>query len=562
MSGSFERRSGVKNLSRKLVLITIAVLLGHAAGAKAQQPLKAWDLGNLAPTPIMGWANWNAFFCDYNDQTIRDQADALVSTGMRDAGYKYVVIQECIAPGRTHDGQLIVDPNRFPNGIKPLVDYIHSLGLKAGIYTDVGKRTCFPKISYEGSFGHEKQDADTFAAWGIDFVEMDYCFREPNITGRAIYERMAQAIKDTGRPMIFYLCSWGNEQPWEWAQGKAQGWRTENDISFAKNSVLWDRMLRNFQSTQGHAVMSGPESWNDADMLEVGNRGITDNEAQTHMSLWAIAPSIMLAGTDLTKMSPRIQSIYTNKEVIAINQDALGAGAELLQEVAPGVEVWAKPLGSRTGGEYAVMLLNTTIQPTALDLAWPALDLAPSPHVRDVWAHRDVVAPRSFHAVVKPHEALLLRVRGTCLWKHGVVYEAEWPGVARLGYANLLVCAECTHGYAVGIGGEDKAGGLRFSGLQISTPGDYVMRFRYTRSGADQKKVRVTTNGIAQELKVERKTLDSFDVPVQLKSGDNVLEISYDGAQPFYVDNLTVFRVDALHPGKLDKQIDPYHGAE
>lgn len=528
----------------------------------AQGPLKPWDLGNLAPTPIMGWANWNAFFCDYDDNTIRQQANALVSSGMRDAGYRYVVIQECIAPARAKDGALIVDAKRFPHGMKPLVDYIHSLGLKAGIYTDVGKRTCFPTTSYEGSYGHEQQDANTFAAWGIDFVEMDYCFREAGVTGRAVYEKMAAAIRKTGRPMVFYLCSWGNEQPWEWAQGKAQGWRTENDISFAKNSVFWDRIVRNFQSTEGHAVMSAPESWNDADMLEVGNHGISDDEAQTHMSMWAIAPSILLAGTDLTKMSARTKATYTNREVLAINQDPLGAGAERVEEIAPGVEIWAKPLGARTSGAYAVMLLNLTVDPAPMDFAWSKLDLEASPHVRDVWTHTNVASSKSFHAVVKPHGAVLLRVEGRRSWKHGVIYEAEWPGVTRLGDAQLLTCGECTHGYAVGIGGGGKAGGLRFSNIAVEAPGEYVMRFRYTRSGAEKKKVHISTNGHSQDVPVERKSLDSFDVPVELERGSNTIEISYEGDVPFYVDNLMVLRADSLHQGLVRKQVDPYHGAQ
>jgi alpha-galactosidase len=238
----------------------------------------------------MGWASWNHYFCDYDEKTIREQADALVSTGMRDAGYKYLIIQECIAPRRDTKGNLVVDSARFPSGIRELAAYIHKLGLKAGIYTDIGRNTCYPDPKFQGSYGHEQQDADTFAAWGIDLVEMDYCNRVETHSGRWVYERMAEAIKKTGRPMIFSLCSWGNEQPWEWAQGKAQMWRTDLDISFEKNHVEWDRVVRNFESGSAHSVFSGPESWNDADMLEIGNPGLNDTEAQAQMSMWAISP--------------------------------------------------------------------------------------------------------------------------------------------------------------------------------------------------------------------------------------------------------------------------------
>jgi hypothetical protein len=172
----------------------------RAATAKPQ--------ANLAPTPPMGWASWNHFFCDYNAQTIRDQADALVSTGMRDLGYRYVLIQECIAPGRDAGGELVVDPVRFSHGMKALTNYIHARGLKAGIYTDVGPYTCYSKPRYQGSYRHEAQDARTFASWGMDLVEMDYCNRVPGHTGREVYERMAAAIQNTHRPMLFYICSW------------------------------------------------------------------------------------------------------------------------------------------------------------------------------------------------------------------------------------------------------------------------------------------------------------------------------------------------------------------
>ncbi len=236
---------------------------------------------NLAPTPPMGWASWNHFFCDYNDQTIRNQADALVSTGMRDLGYRYVLIQECIAPGRDAKGELVVDPNRFPHGMKALVDYIHARGLKAGIYTDVGPYTCYPNPRYQGSFQHEDQDAGTFASWGMDFIEMDYCNRPAGHTGREIYERMAAAIRKTGRPMLFYICSWGNESPWTWAQGKAQLWRTDADISPDKDHVEWANVVKRFESNARHSVFNAPDSWNDPDMMEVGNLGLNLTEAQT-----------------------------------------------------------------------------------------------------------------------------------------------------------------------------------------------------------------------------------------------------------------------------------------
>ena len=211
-----------------LLLFACAVHTMRAQLAAGQSgSLDPQQLGSLAPLPPMGWASWNHFFCDYDESTIRAQADALVSSGMRDAGYTYVVIQECIARERDSAGNLIADSARFPSGMPALVAYIHKLGLKAGTYTDIGEHTCYPAPQYQGSFGHEEQDARTYAAWGIDLVEMDYCNRVPAHTGRSVYEKMAAALRSTGRPIVFYLCCWGNEQPWEWAQGTAQMWRTD-----------------------------------------------------------------------------------------------------------------------------------------------------------------------------------------------------------------------------------------------------------------------------------------------------------------------------------------------
>ena len=485
----------------------------------------------------MGWASWNHFFCDYDERTIREQADALVSTGMRDAGYKYVVIQECIARDRDAQGNLIADSVRFPSGLPALTAYIHKLGLKAGIYTDIGRNTCYPNPRYQGSYGHEQQDANTFAAWGIDFVEMDYCNRVPEHTGRWVYERMAQAIKNTGRPMIFYLCAWGNEEPWEWAQGKAQMWRTEFDISLEKNHVEWNRMVRNFESNTVHADLSGPESWNDADMLEIGNPGLNDTEAQAQMSMWAISPSPLLAGADLAHMSARSREIYTNHEVLAVNQDALGAGADKVAELAPGLEVWVKPLGSRTGGSFAVMLLNATDHSAPMQVSWSQLDLKDNPHVRDLWRHTAVDrGTAGYRAEVPGHSAVLLRVDGVRSWQHGAVFEAEWPGVDRLGNARLLICGECSRGYAMALGGDKQGGGLRFSKIQIDHAGTYTLRLLYTRNGLEDKQIDLEINGRPMQVKAIMRSWNWVDIPIALGEGDNTVTVSYTGERPFFLD--------------------------
>jgi len=531
-------------------LVSFFFLLGTLAlpwlsqyGLAQSSPQKSAAMSRLAPAPPMGWASWNHYFCDYDEKTIREQADALVSTGMRDAGYKYVIIQECIAPRRDTKGNLVVDSARFPSGIRELAAYIHKLGLKAGIYTDIGRNTCYPDPKYQGSYGHEQQDADTFAAWGIDLVEMDYCNRVETHTGRWVYERMAEAIKKTGRPMIFSLCSWGNEQPWEWAQGKAQMWRTDLDISFEKNHVEWDRVVRNFESSSAHSVFSGPESWNDADMLEIGNPGLSDTEAQAQMSMWAISPSPLLAGADLTHMSSRAVEIYMNREVLAVNQDALGAGAERIASAGPGLEVWAKVLGSRTSGEYAVLLLNSTEEPNSMEVHWTDLDLLPDARVRDLWSHKDVsTASDSYQAVVPAHGAVLLRVSGTRSWDHGVVYEAEWPGIERAGVAALFGCGECSRGYAVGLADKNRPGSLHISNIVVPVAGLFTLRVQYVRNGIADEEIGIDVNGVKTKALALMRSWNWVDVPITLQAGENDITLSYKGEQPFYVDKMTLLR--------------------
>lgn len=504
--------------------------------------LPVQDFGQVAPLPPMGWASWNHFFCDYDEQTIRRQADALVSTGMRDAGYKYVVIQECIARERDADGKLIVDKVRFPSGMPALVEYIHQLGLKAGIYTDIGKHTCYPNPRYQGSYGHEDQDARSFASWGIDFVEMDYCNREKEHTGRYVYEKMASALKATGRPMVFYLCCWGNELPWEWAQGKAQMWRTEFDISLEKNHVEWWRLVGNFESNTAHAVLSGPESWNDADMLEIGNPGLSDQEAQAQFSMWVMSPSPLLAGADLTTMSARTKQIYTNADAIAIDQDALGAGAELVRRQAPGVEVWMRPLQSRTGTDVAVLLLNASDVQTAMHVDWAELGLTGTVQAKNVWTGQTLAGPKGIHTSVAAHDAVLLRIHGVRDWKRGITFEAETPANTRLGNASLFVCGECSQGYALALGGNGAEGGVRLTHIQVAKSGTYQLQLLYVRNGLEDKMIDVSANGAPpQQVKAIMRSWNQVTVPLELKSGENTVDIRYRGAMSFYLDNATVF---------------------
>ena len=403
-------------LAGSTVLMIAFLLVANTAVIPATAEIAVAARTVLAPAPPMGWANWNRFFCDYDERTIRAQADALVATGMRDLGYKYLIIQECIAPNRDIMGNLVADAKRFPHGIKTLADYLHSRGLKAGIYTDVGPFTCFSKPKYQGSYNHEDQDAATFASWGMDLIEVDFCNKPDGHTGKELYGRMAAGIRRTGRPMLLYICSWGKEAPWEWAKGVGQLWRTDEDISYQKNHVNWDDIVRNFKSNAQHAAFNGPDSWNDPDMLEVGNAGITPIEARSHFSMWAISAAPLLVGTDLTQIDWETHAILINPEVIAVDQDALGAGPIRTGDDKDGVEVWEKPLSGGSGGTKAVLLLNLASKKAMASVRWSDLRLRPNARVRDLWSRKDVgIFTDGYSVEIPPHGSVLLKVSGEVL---------------------------------------------------------------------------------------------------------------------------------------------------
>lgn len=354
----------------------------------------------LAPTPPMGWNSWNHFGCDVSDSLIRGTADAMVSSGMREAGYRYVVIDDCWQVARSADGTIIADSTRFPRGIKALADYVHSKGLRFGIYTDAGTKTCQGR---PGSLGHEVQDARTYAAWGVDYVKEDWC-NAAGLDARAQYLRFRDALRRTGRAIVLSICEWGSNQPWEWAPAIGNLWRTTDDISDS-----WGSMLGNLDQSAQHAAVAGPGHWNDPDMLEVGNGGMTDGEYRAHFSLWALQAAPLMAGNDLRTMSDSTRTILTNAEVIAVDQDALGAQGILVWADGADLQVWSKPL--RDGGR-AVALLNRA-DTAAKITAWFRRTgvRTDSARVRDLWAHQDVGTFRGQYADTVPaHGVRMLRV--------------------------------------------------------------------------------------------------------------------------------------------------------
>jgi len=386
----------------RLAVVAAAFLVGSLAFAShssARARVPALPGNSLARTPPMGWNSWNHFACNVNEQTIRGTADAMVATGMRDAGYRYVVIDDCWQVARDANGVLVADPQRFPHGIKALADYIHSKGLLFGIYTDAGTNTCQGR---PGTLGHEDQDARTFAAWGVDYVKEDWCHAQ-NLDAPTQYAKFRDALARTGRPIVLSICEWGSNQPWEWAPRVGNLWRTTDDIE-----DTWSSMLDNLDQSAQHATAAGPGAWNDPDMLEVGNGGMTDEEYRAHFSLWAIMAAPLIAGNDLRQMSATTIATLTNREVIAVDQDSLGAQGILVWERPPELQVWAKPLHD---GSRAIALLNRSSAPARITAYFSRAGLrSDSAQVRDLWSHQDLGRfGRQFESTVPAHGVVLIR---------------------------------------------------------------------------------------------------------------------------------------------------------
>ncbi len=384
---------------RWLILLLFLSLLVSVSPGRALE-------NGLALTPPMGWNSWNRFACNVNEDLVKSAADALVSSSMKDAGYQYVVIDDCWQLNRDAAGNIIADAKTFPSGIKALADYVHSKGLKFGIYSDAGTKTCAGR---PGSRGHEYQDALQYAAWGVDYLKYDWC-NTGTENAQAAYSTMRDALEAAGRPIVFSLCEWGSNKPWLWARDVGNLWRTTGDISDCwickKDQLSWTQIL---DLQVGLETYASPGHWNDPDMLEVGNGGMTTAEYRSHFSLWCMLAAPLMAGNDLKNMSAEIKEILTNKEVIAIDQDPLGMEGRRVRKNGDS-EVWGKQMKD---GSRAVALLNRGASDADISLSWE--DLGYPAHlaaaVRDLWAKKDLGKfTGTFSAKVPSHGVVMLRV--------------------------------------------------------------------------------------------------------------------------------------------------------
>jgi len=376
-------------------------------------PFSAALDNGLGLTPQMGWNSWNRFYCNISSELIRETARALISTGLAQVGYNYVNVDDCWQVSRDKDDhdRIVADPKTFPEGMKALADYVHSLGLKFGLYSSAGVTTCQGR---PGGLGYEKIDAETYAEWGVDYLKYDNCGDE-GLKPEVRFPPMRDALNATGRPIFFSMCEWGVDEPWRWAMSVGNSWRTTGDI---QNS--WSSMIQCIDENDIGWKVAGPGQWNDPDMLEIGNGGLTLSEERVHMSLWALAKAPLILGCDLRSITQESLSALSNPEVIAINQDRLGVQGHKINSVN-GIDLWSGPLSS---DRYVVALVNRVNETASRSFKFTDIidhihdrrrHHASQPHadtsyrIRDVWARKDLgVFKDSYKTSIHSHDVVFL----------------------------------------------------------------------------------------------------------------------------------------------------------
>ena len=381
---------------KKLILIAI-ICAGISASAQKTP--------NLALTPPMGWNSWNKFACDINEKVIKEMADAMASNGMSKLGYEYIVIDDCWQVARKTDGTIIVDSVKFPSGIKSLADYVHSKGLKFGIYSCAGLKTCQQR---PGGNGYEVIDANTYAIWGVDYLKYDWCYNE-GIDYLKAYTDMSNALAKSGRPIVFSLCEWGSNRPWIWAPKVGNLWRTTGDIQDCWDckadwgGMGWATIL---DQQVGLENFAGPGHWNDPDMLEVGNGKMKNNEYVAHFSFWCLLAAPLMAGNDLRSMDAATKAILTNASAIKVNQDKLGIqGSKIFDE--GDFEIWSKKLSNN---EIAMIFFNRNEKENSFKINWKQLGITKNSQLFDIWKNAKIGNPGTTSEMKIPGHSVLFYI--------------------------------------------------------------------------------------------------------------------------------------------------------
>lgn len=395
-----------------ILIIIFSIYLNHSFGQK---------FDGLAMTPPMGWNSWNTFSTDISEDLVKGIADAFVKYGYKDAGYTYIVLDDgWMARERDAGGNLVADPKKFPGGMKALADYVHAKGLKFGLYNCAGNKTC---AGYPGSRGHEYQDALLYAAWGVDYLKYDWC-NTGNLNAEEAYTTMRDALYAAGRPVVFSICEWGDNEPWKWATDIGHLWRISGDITPCWDCELghgnWSSwgVWRIINMREGIRPASGPGHWNDYDMMEVGN-GMATAEDRVHFAMWSMLASPLIMGNDVRIRDEETIGILTNRDVIAVNQDPLGKPAFRLVDKG-NFEIWIKPL---SGDDWAMCFVNMSGQENALEFDWSFEDIGDNTinrtldirnktfRIRDLHLHKELgTTDKNLSAKIQGHDCLMVRL--------------------------------------------------------------------------------------------------------------------------------------------------------
>jgi alpha-galactosidase len=369
-------------------------------------PVISQKFEGLVLTPPMGWNSWNTFDTRVDETLIRETAEAMIINEMQEAGYNYIVIDDGWEAMERDSGVLVPDPEKFPSGMKSLGDFLHQKGFKFGIHNCAGTKTC---SGFPGGRGHEFEDARTYASWGVDYLKYDWC-SHGTANAEETYKTMRDALYAAGRPVVFSLCEWGNNKPWEWGREVGHLWRTTGDVTDCYDcqevySLGWKSILA---SQIGLEKYAGPGGWNDPDMLEVGNPGLSTAESRAMFSLWCMLAAPLMAGNDVRFMTDEIRAILTNQEVIAVDQDPLGKQGFLFM-LHPGKEIWVKELSDKA---WAVCFFNSGNDQLNLRINWAHLSVLQGDYqVRNLWQKKDLgTTKKQFTAAIPPHDVVLLKM--------------------------------------------------------------------------------------------------------------------------------------------------------
>lgn len=408
---------------RKNIYTLLALAISFFATAQGNvYQQETGKFKGLANTPPMGWNSWNTFETHIDEKLVKETADIMVASGMAAAGYNYIVLDDgWMTRERDKEGNLVPDPQKFPSGMKALIEYVHSKGLKFGLYNCAGTKTC---AGYPGTRGYEYQDARFYASLNIDFLKYDWCNTQ-GITAKEAYATMSNALKTAGKPIVFSLCEWGDNQPWEWGEPIGNLWRVSGDIypcfdcehKHPENWSSWG-VMKIVEMRKDIRKYSGPDHWNDFDMLEVGN-GMTFAEDKSHFTMWSMLASPLIAGNDFRKMSKETLSILTNKEIIAINQDKLGIQA-FRYSTEDGIETWVKPLSD---GNWAITFLNRSGITKKINFDFKKHTIKDADFnleanfekqtfkIKDLWNNKEVgTTKKAFTAEIGSHDVVVLKL--------------------------------------------------------------------------------------------------------------------------------------------------------